>query len=268
MWRLVASMLWLYAILAVYWRLVEPPVIDWATHLAPRAGAFVIPALYLVTYGLLIVVPFLLLGPGHAFKRLVASRERTPASVSAMVVAGALVGAGTVSAVTNPALSGTLIHLSGFGGWALSGLSFLVVASSEEVLFRGMLQTTLIRLCNPALGVLAGSVLFASFHVGEILLSAHATGPSAAVQFFGDVAVGVATGILAWRSGSLAIPIAVHWLGDWSPWASPRLPDGSTWGSLLPWTLYVGSLLMLESIRRRALRGPQSLRGPEGGGTS
>lgn len=79
----------------------------------------------------------------------------------------------------------------------------------------------------------------------SVFLLVHATPAGATLQFFGDFA----SGVLAWRSGSLAIPIAIVWLGDWNPWAGPSLPLGSTWGGLIPWAFYLGSLVLLEFAR-------------------
>ncbi|MGC8488878.1 MAG: CPBP family intramembrane glutamic endopeptidase [Clostridia bacterium] len=249
MWRLAMAVAALYAILAVYWLFAVPPIDAWTRHAPPALGALVTPMLYLVTYGLQAAILFLLLVRGQSLTRLVASRQPPSRRVSAMVVAVALVTAGVLTVVTNPATSGRLMRLSGTAGWALSGLSFLVVAAGEEFLFRAVLQTTLIRLFNPTAGVLGGAVLFAGFHVGEIFLFVHATPAGAALQFFGDFASGVLGGILAWRSGSLAIPTAIHWLGDWNPWAGTALGVGSTWGGVIPWAFYLGSLALLELAR-------------------
>jgi membrane protease YdiL (CAAX protease family) len=61
----------------------------------------------------------------------------------------------------------------------------------------------------------------------SVFLLVHATPVGATLQFFGDFASGVLGGILAWRSGSLAIPIAIHWRGEWNPWAGTALSVGS-----------------------------------------
>ncbi len=128
--------------------------------------------------------------------------------------------------VTPIALSvGTLVGESRFGG-ALFGsyqldlsqplalLPALVFAASnavaEELAYRGAMRTWL----TPALGVvganLAQAVVFGLAHTGEDFVGIEAVVPTMAAM----VVVGFVGGVIARRTGSLILPIAIHLAAD------------------------------------------------------
>lgn len=81
---------------------------------------------------------------------------------------------------------------------AMVGIAAPVV---EELLFRGMLLSRLIRSMRPGWAVLAQAVLFAAIHLLD---------PSAVAALPGLVIIGAVLGYAAIRTGSLSLPITLH----------------------------------------------------------
>jgi len=81
---------------------------------------------------------------------------------------------------------------------AMVGIAAPVV---EEMLFRGMLLSRLIRSMRPGWAVLAQAVLFAAIHLLD---------PSAVAALPGLVIIGAVLGYAAIRTGSLSLPITLH----------------------------------------------------------
>ena len=81
---------------------------------------------------------------------------------------------------------------------AMVGIAAPVV---EEMLFRGMLLSRLIRSMRPGWAVLAQAVLFAAIHLLD---------PSALAALPGLVIIGAVLGYAAIRTGSLSLPITLH----------------------------------------------------------
>lgn len=89
----------------------------------------------------------------------------------------------------------------------------LVAAVSEEVFFRGWVQTLLARVLSPSLAVLGASVLFALSHL------VFRSDPFYLLTFF----PGLVMGALRLRHGDIAPSILYHFLGNlWAIWFFPR----------------------------------------------
>jgi membrane protease YdiL (CAAX protease family) len=96
---------------------------------------------------------------------------------------------GLVSADTIPELLGVLLAIA------------LVPAIVEEFLFRGLVQSSLERDSTPLRGAIATGVIFGAFHLN----------PSSFVPL---AVLGVFLGVLAYRSNSLWVPIAAHFMNN------------------------------------------------------
>jgi membrane protease YdiL (CAAX protease family) len=81
---------------------------------------------------------------------------------------------------------------------AMVGIAAPVV---EEMLFRGMVLSRLVRSMAPGWAVLVQAVLFAAIHLLD---------PSAVAALPGLVVIGVALGYAAIRTGNLSLPITLH----------------------------------------------------------
>jgi membrane protease YdiL (CAAX protease family) len=81
---------------------------------------------------------------------------------------------------------------------AMVGIAAPVV---EEILFRGMLLSRLVRSMAPAWAVLVQAVLFAAIHLLD---------PSAVAALPGLVVIGAVLGHAAIRTGNLSLPITLH----------------------------------------------------------
>ncbi len=74
---------------------------------------------------------------------------------------------------------------------------------------------------RPPTAVVASALALTTVcHRDAAFLNPHGTppGPGAALEFFGDLALGILAGTIVWRSGSLPLATGPHWLFDWSPW--------------------------------------------------
>jgi membrane protease YdiL (CAAX protease family) len=126
---------------------------------------------------------------------------------------------------------GRVLHGSLPVGWLLGVLAGAAVLSViEEILFRGILQTVLVRVLGPAGGIVLGSLLFAVFHYIKVppgyapdpvtaasgwtavgLAFAPFGGTGWLEPRFGLLAgVGLVLGLAAWRTGKLWLPIGLH----------------------------------------------------------
>lgn len=91
--------------------------------------------------------------------------------------------------------------------------SGLVAAVSEEVFFRGWVQTLLARIFHPALAILGASALFALSHL------VFRSDPFYLLTFF----PGLVMGWLRLRHGDIAPAILYHLLGNlWAIWFFPH----------------------------------------------
>jgi|SRR5262245_15279784 len=102
-----------------------------------------------------------------------------------------------------------IIQINQIGGLAL--ISGLVGVFVEELLFRGVMQTSLSEIARPWLAILIAAVLFLLIHVpGWVLLKLPID-----AQIVGSVfAIGVICGVLRHLTQSIWPPIAAHWANN------------------------------------------------------
>lgn len=106
------------------------------------------------------------------------------------------------------------------GNRALWGRAVVVLVVSllwglyQELLYRGILQTELVRRWGPVAGVLAANVLY-TFGPLHFYHFAHGTALARAAMFAGIFAIGVFFGVLFQRTGNLWMVGIFHGLGDW-----------------------------------------------------
>ena len=81
-------------------------------------------------------------------------------------------------------------------------------SASEELFFRGWLQPVLARAWGPIAAIAITAVAFAALHV--------AGGARTPLTLLNLMLGGLLFGLLAWRSGGLAAPIAAHAGWNWS----------------------------------------------------
>ena len=102
------------------------------------------------------------------------------------------------------------LPLSAVAAFASSGL---VAAFSEEVFFRGWVQTLLVRAFHPALAVAGASALFALSHL------VFRSDPYYLLTFF----PGLVMGWLRLKHGDVAPAVLYHFLGNlWAIWFFPH----------------------------------------------
>lgn len=89
---------------------------------------------------------------------------------------------------------------------ALAGLSVVLVAPAEELLFRGAIQGRLRQRFGPVAAVIGSSLVFGSMHLANY---SGAVAPIVAGALL-IAAVGVVLGAVYERTGNLAVPIVVH----------------------------------------------------------
>ncbi|MFY9704012.1 MAG: CPBP family intramembrane glutamic endopeptidase [Terriglobales bacterium] len=85
----------------------------------------------------------------------------------------------------------------------------------QEFLYRGVLQTELVRRWGPMAGILASNLVFTfgPLHAYHFLLASRH--PSHLWIFVGIFSVGLFFALIFWRSGNLWIIGIMHGLGDW-----------------------------------------------------
>lgn len=141
----------------------------------------------------------------------------------------------------------------------------LVQAGFEELLFRGYLQQFVRRVIDaPAFIIGVSAVVFALLHIGNLQTSGG--DPLVLVPY---LVMGLAYGWAAWRSGSLWLPLGMHWannvaaivlvglVGDVIPTVAPitrDLGEAPLWALALNSIIYFTITLLLVRwiLRRRA----------------
>ena len=88
---------------------------------------------------------------------------------------------------------------------------YLLWGFHQELMYRGILQTELVRRWGPLAGILAGNSLFTFGPLHFYNFSRH--DPVAAL-FAGIFAIGLFFAVLFWRSGNLWIVAILHGIGD------------------------------------------------------
>ena len=127
---------------------------------------------------------------------------------------GCIVGAGGLAAAA--ALAALALHIEVSpaapppGVVALVGGTLLVLfqAGTEEVYFRGWLQAVLVRSWGPIPGLLAAATAFAVLH----LISSDRS----VLTVVNLLLAGLLFGVLALRSGGIALPIFAHFAWNWA----------------------------------------------------
>lgn len=144
--------------------------------------------------------------------RRLAGVEQASGAQAAWLLLGAATGIGGLAlALGDAALAGGVARGAAGAGAATLLLGTLVTlgqAASEELFFRGWVQPVLVRGWGAAAGIAATAAAFAALHV--------AGGARAPLTLVNLALGGVLFGVLAWRSGGLAAPIAAHAGWNWS----------------------------------------------------
>lgn len=199
-------------------------VVSAATLLAPVLGATLADwspagqeALFsAMLYGVLALIAVL----GRRLAGLPDSTTTSPVAlwpvplwpVALWIALGAAIGiGGLVLALGDATLAGTVARGPSGGSIGTLLVGTLVVAgqsASEEVFFRGWLQPVLARCWHIAAAIGVTAVAFAALHI-----AGGARTPLALVNL---LLGGVLFGLLAWRSGGLAAPIAAHAGWNWT----------------------------------------------------
>jgi membrane protease YdiL (CAAX protease family) len=86
---------------------------------------------------------------------------------------------------------------AGVDPWLFVVILAILPSCCEELLFRGALQTALLRGRSPARAIALGSVIFAAYHLDL-------------ARFPGQMAAGLGLGWLAWRAGSIWPGVVAH----------------------------------------------------------
>ena len=135
--------------------------------------------------------------------------NRTEKSYFVQVVIIASVVFGSVFA------AGLKAQLGGPDAASVIGLVFvplLCLGFYQEIVYRGMLQTELVRRCGPAAGILLANVLY-TFSPGHY--DYFSAPPAVAVPMFAAIfAMGLVFGVIYRRSGNLWIVAVMHALGN------------------------------------------------------
>lgn len=129
-------------------------------------------------------------------------------SSASMALFGLVMGAsGLLIAAAFAGLAGIVVPAAAATGptWLILGGAVLVLvqSSAEEFLLRGWLQPILVRYWPGWVAILLSALLFMALH----LLG----GTRASLTLLNLFLGGVMFGLLAYRSGGLAAPIAAHW---------------------------------------------------------
>jgi membrane protease YdiL (CAAX protease family) len=131
------------------------------------------------------------------------------------------IGVAAIGLLASASLSILLATASGFGaalmeqarasqGITTTRLAFWALAHAaivEELVLRGILQPVLEEACGLVGALVVTSVVFVLMHVGN---------DEFAVQWPFYILLSTVTGYVAWRSNSVALPIATHGLLNWS----------------------------------------------------
>jgi hypothetical protein len=84
----------------------------------------------------------------------------------------------------------------------------LYQCAAEEIYFRGWLQPVVVRAFGPWIGIGVTAVLFAGLHL--------LAGERAPLSLVNIALAGVLFGLLAWRTGGIAAPVAAHFGWNWA----------------------------------------------------
>jgi len=126
--------------------------------------------------------------------------------VGALAFGGALLVLGQASGGTWQLNGGTPVRA------ALAGLvPVLCLLLGEELLFRGYAFQHLKRVVGPAMAVVLSAALFGGYH----LLGSGDWAMGAFFRFLMPTLGGLVFGYALVRTGSLAVPIGLHWGGNW-----------------------------------------------------
>ena len=90
-------------------------------------------------------------------------------------------------------------------------LPYVIWGFYQEVIYRGILQSELVRRWGPALGIVAANLLFT---FGPLHFYHFKDTMPAWPMFAGIFAIGLFFGVLFWRSGNLWIVAIAHGIGD------------------------------------------------------
>jgi len=93
---------------------------------------------------------------------------------------------------------------------AFVGLSFVIVAPGEELLYRGLVQGSLREAFGPWRSIAGASVLFALNHVTALVATGAGSGLATAVTIGLILVLSVVLGGLYERTGTLVVPVLVH----------------------------------------------------------
>jgi membrane protease YdiL (CAAX protease family) len=110
-------------------------------------------------------------------------------------------------------LVGEVLRMESFNEFVVAlTVAAIAPAIGEELLFRGLLQPQLQKLTNnPHWGIWLGAILFSAIHLQF-------------VGFFPRMLLGALLGYLLWWSGSLWLPILIHFLYWRHNWIGSRSP--------------------------------------------
>jgi membrane protease YdiL (CAAX protease family) len=127
--------------------------------------------------------------------------------VGALLFSGMLVALGA-------AVGGTWqLHAAAPWRTALAGLApVLALMLGEELLFRGYAFQQVRRLAGPAGAIVVSAALFGLYH----LLGTNYWAMGAVFRFAMPAIGGLVFGYALVRTGSLAVPIGLHWGGNWA----------------------------------------------------
>ncbi|WP_374942765.1 lysostaphin resistance A-like protein [Sphingomonas sp.] len=145
-------------------------------------------------------------------RRLAGLPDSTTTSRALWIAVGAAIGiGGLMLALGDATLAGAVARGPSGGGIGTLLIGTLVVAgqsASEELFFRGWLQPVLARSWHIAAAIGVTAIAFAALHI--------AGGARTPLTLVNLLLGGILFGLLAWRSGGLAAPIAAHAGWNWA----------------------------------------------------
>lgn len=126
---------------------------------------------------------------------------------------------------------------------AVSLVGFLVQTGAEELLFRGLLQQTFFRFTGSVwVAILGQALIFGALHIANV--SAWGGNPLAMVPY---LLTALTWGWAAWRTGSLLIPWALHFVNN----ASNKFlvgANGDVISSIAPFSVDVPSIEIVAAL--------------------
>ncbi len=116
-------------------------------------------------------------------------------------------------------------------------VAIFIQSAAEEVVFRGWIQTLLVRHIGPWGGIAVAAVAFGLLHI--------LAGADTIISIVNICLAGAVFGLLAWRTGGLFAPIAAHFAWNWAETVlfglSPN-PGVDVWGAVWNFDLSGSSL--------------------------